>query len=85
MTGSFVLQALSRPAHCFLEMVEQFSHPREALQGFAVGTLSKHLACNRLLSQACQRDAVTPHLPQRVRRLPGALLQRCQRYLRVAG
>ena len=85
MTGSFVLQALSRPAHCFLEMVEQFSHPREALQGFSVGPLSKHLACNRLLSQACQRDAVTPHLPQRVRRLPGALLQRCQGYLRVAG
>lgn len=67
MTDSFVLQALSRPAHCFVEMVEQFSHPREALQGFAVGLLPKHLACNRLLSQACQRDAVTPHLPQRKR------------------
>ena len=44
MTGSFVLQALSRPAHCFVEMVEQFSHLREALQGFAVGLLPKDLA-----------------------------------------
>ncbi len=50
MTGSFVLQALSRPAHCIVEMIEQFSHPREALPGFAVGMRPKHLACYRLLS-----------------------------------
>ncbi|GAB4166617.1 MAG: hypothetical protein Fur0039_03640 [Rhodocyclaceae bacterium] len=30
-------------------------------------------------------DPVTPHLPQRVRRLPGPLLQGCQRPLRVTG
>ena len=84
MTGSFVLQALSRPAHCFVEMVEQFSHPREALQVFAVGTLPKYLACSRLLRQASQGDAVTPHLLKRVRSFPGPLLQRCQRHLRVA-
>ena len=85
MTGSFVLQALSRPAHCFVEMVEQFSHPREALQVFAVGTLPKYLACSRLLRQASQGDAVTSHLLKRVRSFPGPLLQRCQRHLRVAG
>ena len=85
MTGSFVLQALSRPAHCIVEMVEQFSHPREALQVFAVGTLPKYLACSRLLRQASQGDAVTSHLLKRVRSFPGPLLQRCQRHLRVAG
>jgi hypothetical protein len=31
MMGSFLLQALSRSAHCIVEMVEQFLHPREAL------------------------------------------------------
>ena len=85
MTGSFVLQALSRPAHCFVEMVEQSSNPREALQVFAVGTLPKYLACSRLLRQASQGDAVTSHLLKHVPSFPGPLLQRCQRHLRVAG
>jgi hypothetical protein len=56
-------------------MVEQFSHPCEALQVFAVGTLPKYLACSRLLRQASEGDAVTPHLSNRVRRFAGALLQ----------
>ena len=65
-------------------MVEQFSHPCEALQVFAVGTLPKYLACSRLLRQASQGDAVTSHLLKRVRSFPGPLLQRCQRHLRIA-
>ena len=85
MTGSFVQQALSRPAQCIVEMVEQFSHPCKALQVFAVGTLPKYLACSRLLRQASQGDAVTSHLLKRVRSFPGPLLQRCQRHLGVAG
>ena len=66
-------------------MVEQFSHPCEALQVFAVGTLPKYLACSRLPRQASQGDAVTSHLLKRVRSFPGPLLQRYQRHLRVAG
>lgn len=85
MTGSFVLQALRRPAQCIVEMVEQFSHTCEALQVFAVGTLPKYLACSRLLRQASQGGAVTSHLLKRVRSFPGPLLQRCQRHLCVAG
>ena len=65
--GSFLLQALSRPAHYVVEVVEQFSHPREALENFAIGTLPENLACARLPSQACKGVAVTSHLPKRVR------------------
>ena len=84
MTGSFVRQALSRSAQCIVETVEQFSHPCEALEVFAVGTLLKYLACSWLLCQASQGDAVTSHLLKRVRSFPGSLLQRCQCHLRVA-